>query len=365
MPTLTWTGHYLSGLTADRVEVNVVITSTGLRLTFEDGQTAWWPYQELKQTQGSHAGEHVRLERGEEPTEALVIPNREFLEALDAVRPATGHAMQPHGLQPRTIALLVVGAVVAVLAYFGLMPVLARAGAEKVPVSWERQLGDMVAEQLTLGRRTCDDPALTAAVTDLTARLTAVLPTQEYTFDVSVVDDDVVNAFAAPGGRVVIFSGLLEKTETPEELAGVLAHEIEHVAQRHGTQAVLRQIPLQVFASLMGGEMMGAREAAQAISTLGALRYGRRAESEADREGLKLMAAAGIDPQGMIRFFETLQEESPDVPRGLTYLSTHPRTETRIARLRELAAEISAETEPLDSARWAATRHRCNNPKES
>ena len=362
---LTWSGHYLNGLTADRIDTTVVLTAAGLRLTFSDGQTAWWPYSELKQTQGFHEGEHVRIERGEEPTEALVITDRAFVDALNQIRPAGTPALRRHGLGVRGVLLLAAGAAAAVLAYLALVPILARAASRRVPVTWERQLGDMVAEQLSAGERACEDPALTAAIASLTARLAGAMPSQPYTFNVTVLDDTVINAFAAPGGRIVVFRGLLEHSATPEELAGVLAHEMQHVTQRHGTQAVLRMIPLQVFGTLMGGEIMGAREAAQAVTALGMLRYGRRDEEEADREGMRLMAAAHLDPQGMIRFFETIQKEGPAVPEALTYLSTHPSTERRIAKLRELAATLPAVEDTLDASNWASVRQRCTTPGES
>jgi predicted Zn-dependent protease len=95
------------------------------------------------------------------------------------------------------------------------------------------------------------------------------------------------------------------------------------------------------------------------------LRYGRRDEREADREGMRLLATAGVDPQGMVRFFETLQRETPDVPSSLAYLSTHPRTETRIAELRQLADSLVSQPRPLPVGDWAAVRQACITPTET
>lgn len=361
---LTWDGHYLSGRTAERVAVRVTITPTGLRID-GDGDSWWWPYEEMRQTQGMYAGEHVRLERGAEPAEAVVIPERGFLAALRAVAPEALHALPDATRRPRwrRLAALVAAALgVVAAAYLWVIPAMANAVAARVPAAWEAQLGDAVVASLLAGRDRCHDPELLAAVEGLVARLAAVPPASPYVFRVDVVDDSLVNAFAAPGGRIVVFRGLLARTTSPEELAGVLAHEMEHVTRRHGTRAVLREIPVRVFLTLMGGDVMGAREAANAVGTLGVLRYSRGDEAEADAGGLRRLAAAGMDPRGMVRAFQMLATEAPDVPRALEYLSTHPPTAERIERLEGLAAELGAPAAPLAVGDWAAITARCEAP---
>jgi predicted Zn-dependent protease len=173
------------------------------------------------------------------------------------------------------------------------------------------------------------------------------------------VDDSSVNAFAVPGGRMVIYRGLLARTGRAEELAGVLAHEMQHVLLRHGTRAALREIPIRVFVSMVAGDLVGAREAARALGTLGVLRYGRRDELEADREGLRLLQAAAVDPGGMVAFFDTLAAAGPDLPRGFAYMSTHPPTAARRAGLAALATATPAAWTPLDVGDWTALRDRC------
>src|SRR5690606_1638034 len=117
--------------------------------------------------------------------------------------------------------------------------------------------------------------------------------------------DSLVNAFAAPGGYIVVFQGLLEASESAEEVAGILAHEIQHVVQRHGTKAILEALPLQLAAAALGGDQAAALFVG-AASTLGVLSYRRRDETAADREGFRMLRAARIAPDGMMRFFERL-----------------------------------------------------------
>jgi predicted Zn-dependent protease len=362
----TWAGHYLSGRTAEREPAVVTVTPTGLRIDPADeaagGATRWWPYDELRQTQGFYPGEHVRLERGTEAPEALVVVDRAFLDALGDVAPdATRALRRSAGRKPwRRIALLAAAALtVGGTVYLWILPAAADAVARRVPPAWERELGDAVTSRLLHGAPVCDDPALTGALNDMVARLSAAAAPHPYEFRLTVVDDSLINAFAAPGGHIVFFRGLITRAARPEEVAGVLAHEMQHVLGRHGTRSILREIPLRVFLGTIGGDMIGARDAAQAIGTLGALRYSRGDEEEADREGLRLLVAARLDPQGMIAFFDTLAASARDLPRGLTYLSTHPATGERRARLAALAAELSGPVERLGPPNWTSIKSRC------
>ncbi len=359
----TWPGFYFSGRTAAREAVTVTITPTALRLDREGGPSAWWPHAEVRLTQGAFAGEQVRLERGPEPAEAVVIEDRAFLDAVRAIAPSgpvAASSGRGWGRWRRLVGLAVAALALLAGGYFSVLPVVADAVARRVPVSWEEQLGDDVAAPLAAAAGVCDDSAVVGAVTAIVTRLSTALPEQRYRFRVQVLEGPQVNAFAVPGGRIAVYHGLLSRTGRAEELAGVLAHEMQHVIRRHGTRAILREIPIRVFVGLMAGDLVGVREAAGALGTLGVLRYGRRDELEADREGLALVTAAGIDPAGMVAFFDTLAAVGADVPRGVAYLSSHPATAERRARLTARAAGAPAATRTaLDLGDWSAVKNRC------
>jgi predicted Zn-dependent protease len=174
-----------------------------------------------------------------------------------------------------------------------------------------------------------------------------------------VVRDSALNAFAAPGGFVVVNSGLVAAAKSPEELAGVLAHEIQHVTLRHSTRAVIREAPLRfALSSLSGG---GMETAAGVVGTLGALRYRRADEAEADHYGLRVMDAALIDPRGMVSFMRGLEARRGAGSRFTSYVSTHPRTADRIAALEELSARGAGRwTSVLDSAAWHRVKGICH-----
>ena len=115
---------------------------------------------------------------------------------------------------------------------------------------------------------------------------------------------------------IVVFRGLLERTESAEELAGVLAHEIQHVMHRHATKAILRQASAGVLvAALVGDVSAVVAFGIQSARTLGDLRYGREAELEADRDGMRMLHAASVDPAGMVAFFQGMQREEGTAPK--------------------------------------------------
>ncbi len=139
------------------------------------------------------------------------------------------------------------------------------------------------------------------------------LPEPRYPFRVIVANNPTVNALATPGGSIVVFRGLLERTENAEELAGVLAHEIQHVMHRHSTKAILRQASAGVLmAALVGDVSAVVAFGLQSARTLGDLRYSRQAELEADRDGARMLHAAAVDPAGMVSFFQAMQKRGGD-----------------------------------------------------
>jgi len=358
-------GYYLDGQTAARQKAVVRITVTGLNISTETGTTCWWPYDEIRQTQGFYRGEHVRLERGENICEVLLVPDVQFFEALKHVVPK--QAVQFHGPahRSRRITIILVSALgtigfVTFLYLFGI-PVIVSRAAPYVPVSWEEHLGQAVVDHLAPSDRQCHDETSVQAIERITQILTSTLSEKRYRFRVIVMNDPRVNAFAAPGGYIVIFRGLLEMTETPEELAGVLAHELQHIIHQHVTCALFQHASIRLLLAAMAGEANSAMsfglESARFLATL---RYSREHEEEADREGMRMVLAARIDPRGMITLFEKLQKEGETSLRVPTYLSTHPSIENRIKFFKSLADRSQIIPVPLlEGEDWGNIRRLC------
>jgi predicted Zn-dependent protease len=173
----------------------------------------------------------------------------------------------------------------------------------------------------------------------------------------------MINAFAAPGGTIIVMRGLLEQTKNPEELAGVLAHEMQHIIQRHTTQLLIQQASIGVLVTAMTGTTNQATSyGLETARAFGLMRYSRGIEEEADIGGMQMLLEAGIDPEGMVTFFGTLKEKGPKLPSMLKYLSTHPCADDRIEKLKSLAARNRRDWVPLlKGYDWSDIKNICSN----
>lgn len=367
-----WKGYYLDGKTAARQRAAISLQPDGLCITTENGKKVVWPYMQICQTQGSYEGEQVRLERGSEFPEILLVEEAGFLAAMHQRAPKlTGHVHDPGRRTLRAnLTILAALAAVCLLAvqYWWGIPGMAALIAPQVPVAWEERLGQSVIETLSSEQSLCTNPQTLQAISEITTRLLPTIPNNPYKFKIVVENKRAINAFAVPGGYVVVFRGLLEKTRTPEELAGVLAHEIQHVLRHHTTRSILEHASTGILLAALTGDLSSAMSfGMDGARTLGILQYSRSHEEEADAEGMKTLIAAGIDPGEMVAFYGLMKDEEKirGQNNGLSaYLSTHPRTEDRIKDLAALAKGLmtqpSSSLQPLlPNVDWRAIRIQC------
>jgi len=247
----------------------------------------------------------------------------------------------------RLVWSLVGGVILATVLglWFG-SDLLVELAVSRIPVEWEQKLGKSAyRDYLTHQEVMKEGPAVTA-LGEITQRLTERIPNNPYKFDVTVVKSDVVNAFALPGGYVVVFTGLMKKAESGEEVAGVLSHELNHVLQRHGLERILKSLGLLTVVAIVLGDRQGLVGMMKQLGVeLLTLKFGREQETEADLTGLQLLQRAKIDPSGMIRFFERLSEKDEG---RMEWLSTHPMSTARADRLKtEIAALPKKSPEPF------------------
>ena len=228
-----------------------------------------------------------------------------------------------------------------------------------VSTTREVETGARLARQVERELPQLADDATQARVRAIGERLAAVAERHEVVYRFGVIDEDEVNAFSLPGGWVYVYKGLIKKTASDDELAGVIAHEIAHVAARHamnryeaGLGAQLLQ--LAVIAS-RSPNAVGATIAAQAAR----LAYARQDELEADRLAVQYLRAAGYDPTAMLRFLDTLQEvhleHKPRYMPRLTrpqYALTHPFVAERQRTVKEALYGVADYIDYLNSPRW-------------
>src|SRR6266446_1516928 len=188
----------------------------------------------------------------------------------------------------------------------------------------------------------CKDPNVDAYLTQLGLKLAAKLPTGgvQYPWEFHCVNDKAVNAFALPGGYVFVNRGAIEAADNEAQLAGVIAHELSHVALRHGTnqatKAQAAQTGVGIFSAIFGGSVGGALLTQLGSFTAGGvlLRYSRTAESQADILGTQVLYDSGYDPRAMAQFFEKLEAEMKG-KNPPEFFSDHPNPEHRVERVDE------------------------------
>ena len=182
------------------------------------------------------------------------------------------------------------------------------------------------------------DRQANAYIDALGKRLVAHAPGERYPYQFKIVNDTAINAFALPGGFVYINRGALDAADNEAQIAGVMAHEIGHVALRHGTHqastAYVAQAPLAILGGVLGSNSVGGVLAQLGVSFATSsllLRYSRDAESQADLMGIQILHDSGYDPRAMVEFFEKIQAQSKG--RALQFFSDHPNPENRISNV--------------------------------
>ena len=238
--------------------------------------------------------------------------------------------------------------------------------------SQEAQIGRAIMRSIRQSGQLVEDPQITEYINDIGHRIAAQTNDGDHDFTFFVVNDPRINAFALPGGYIGVHTGLIDASRSEDELAGVIAHEIAHVTQRHIARSVhasSRQSILStalMLGALILGAASGDADAAQAGMAVAQgtaaqqqINFTRSNEHEADRIGIGALAAAGFDPHGMSSFFEVMSRQQLSAPdeRMPEFLRTHPVTTTRIAEARTRAAEYPR-VRSDDSVSYGITRAR-------
>lgn len=352
----SWEGTYFDGQSPIRHEVKVTLGPTCLYVYLPDGRGLSWLYGEIRQTQGTYDGETLCLERGGDLPETLIIREGEFIAELKARGFGRRFRSPLKGVRMVGASLAMGVGAIALLAglYAWGIPWLAVQATPLIPVAWEEWLGSQAIDSLAPKQDRILDAHRLGALNAIVDRLDERAPEHPYDIRVYLLDRDEVNAFALPGGRIVVYSGLLKRTRRAEELAGVLAHELIHVTHRHSTQALLRAASSRILVAALTGSDQAASAMETAVN-IGMMHYDRAAETEADRAGMDLMQRAELDSQGMVAMMRMLQTESEQVPEVLQYLSDHPDTGERMQALEDLSRTATYRPRPLlPDVSWAS-----------
>ena len=257
------------------------------------------------------------------------------------------------------LLLLAVAGGVALLVWLS-TDLLVQWAVDRIPPDWEQRLGQSAYQDFLAQQTVVTEGHEVAAVREISQRLIQHIPDNPYTFELSVVKNDVVNAFALPGGFVVVFTGLLKQAQSGEEVAGVLSHEFNHVLERHGLERLVKQLGVVAMVGIIVGDQRGLAGVMKQVGVeLLSLKFGRAQETEADLTGLKLLHRARIDPAGMITFFQRLSEQEEG---RVEWLSTHPMSAGRAERLKKEMASLPATTPEPFTFQWKTVHDAAADP---
>lgn len=355
----TWGAEWMATLVDERTrrtrQTMVSPTVEGLDVRTEEGEWRQWPWGRV--TQGVGSKTEVELRCG---GESVRVADWTMIDSIHRIAPVTrGRLKSQAGKKLGQIAALYVGAIVGGLAAAWLAIGWAGAwAAAAAPRSWEKKIGEAAIGQFAPSEKLCGDRDVYLAMQAIAGRLREGVPAEAGTFDIRVVDDPLVNAVTLPGGYIVVYRGLLRASDTPEELAGVLAHEMQHAVQRHSMKALGRQAALwSVVAWVTGGADVGV---GQLAGELAGLKMQREDELSADAGALEMLLAAQIDAGGFESFFEKLGRQEGSVPWLGQAVSTHPESQERLRRIRRWREARDYAAKPLlDRERWREVRVRC------
>lgn len=321
-------GRMSDGKTAAALQVRVRLGESGLDIAGAAGaDTRVWPYAGLEAAEPLSArSTDVLLTSRDDPGMTLFVGDAPFTSALAGRAPhlSTRASRWRHARPWIAVAGLFVAAYI-VFDVFDISP--SRAIATLLPDQARRGLGEEVLGTITESRRVCENADGVQALNRLAARLSTGAGNSK--FKVVVVDWGLFNAFAVPGEQIVLTRGLLTKAKSPDEVAGVLAHEMGHGIARDPEAGLVRAIGLSTLLQIMMG---GSSNTFASVGlALAQLSYTRGAERQADVTALRLLKDAGISPNGLASFFAHAGdiEGRPDMGDFSDLLSTHPATKER------------------------------------
>ena len=223
--------------------------------------------------------------------------------------------------------LTIIGAIIALAfcLYLYIIPYAADLFAQNIPQSYEVSLGNKIYNQI-IANDTID-----TLKTNLANRFAKQINfSTDYPLQITVVHGNIINAFATPGGHIIIYDTLLNELENSDEFAALLSHEVTHIKERHSLRAISSDLSRSLFLSIIFRDRNGISSVIVSnANMLNTLRFSREMEKVADEGAIKIMLNNNIDPDGMVQLLKLLKREDK-LNGDLTYLSTHPATDQRI-----------------------------------
>ncbi len=353
---VVFTGTYYDGISTQPYPAQVNLESGQVRITYlipdqSVPVTVYWQPSRIESNSDLNSS-ITELYYGHQLTQKLEIPDPEFKNYLAKQYPPIGPVLPPKALPASKIpawfwlsGLAVLASVVSF--YMWGLSLLADKATWIIPQSTDEYVGNKLYQQVL--NASSPEPALTKYVRGF---LRQIKIPSTYKLQVSVIRDKNVNAFALPGGFLVLHHRILEQMQHPEELAALLGHESGHVQNRHTTRALIRSLGSYLIVSYLFGDILGVSTVlVENANALKNLEYSRRLEEEADAFGFRVLQQNRVNPQGMLQLFQRLKQEEKVSGNNSTeeFLSTHPPLHSRMQAIRKLIKENPYAAQPPDS----------------
>lgn len=347
----SYTATFYDGQSAHSHRVTLTLEANQLRLEAASLATAiTWPYAEIEVRQAPQDGLPAVVSHPSLPGSQLIVSPDIFAK----IKPYLPRQTRPYKVAAGGIAFLSV----VVLTVLWVIPLITPALAEIFPTAWERKLGRIVYSQLVTSENRCTQVEATKALHTMVNTLTSgtYLPPVKIT----IVKSDMINAFALPSGNIIVHTELIEQAATPEELLGVLAHEMGHLSHNHIIENLIQQLGTLGILDVATG---GGGTMIYLLNEFYQQSYSRDYEREADEFAAEHLTKQGYHLKGLIAFFKRLEKQSKNQPEWLQWLSTHPADAERIQFFQNYPASATKAVQHFEKE-WVALKKlgNCTHP---
>ncbi|WP_026464037.1 M48 family metallopeptidase [Adhaeribacter aquaticus] len=340
---------YFNGKSSQPYPAKVIFTPAALQITYQEqhatlATTLYWQVHRITKQSAPDSGKTI-LRYGDYPLQSLEGLDPLFFTLYNDYyyQPKITYNAPPAPKANSTwwiwiVALLIIASI-PVLYFWGL-PAAADFAAKRVPATYERKIGQEIFERTISPANINKEQTIYLKAFVKHLNLNAAYPIK-----VVLVNDREANAFALPGGFIVVHAGIIDILKEPEELAALLAHEYSHIHLKHSTRTIFKSLSGYVFLSTILGDLSGLSALIiENANSLKSLQYSRALEKEADLSGYQILKRNKINPHGMVNLFNHLKAEGAT---GETeWFSTHPLLDNRITYVRQL---IKRDTYPVST----------------
>lgn len=342
------TREFSGGVFSDQIEggragAEIELTQNAVSARTSDGRQLVVPYGECQVEFGGYSGRMVFC-RTRDRSVTIFCENHQFAQSLASASLGLLEEQIDAGLADRRrqkrrarqlSIVLLLGIVLLLIGGYYAIRIGAQMAVQAAPVKVDRAIGRHAFASMELGGPELNDPVVQEALQSMVERMAPHAALEGLEFEVHVVESPQVNAFALPGGTIVVYTGLIEQAETAQQVAGVLGHEMAHATLRHGLERISQALGLATAVNFLLGDTQGLIMAGAELFQLASINsYSREQEVEADREGVRMMHQAGLNPLALTEFFDTLHEQHGELPGLASWISTHPQHQQRIEAVR-------------------------------